>query len=183
MTGSRRRNAGVVAVLLAIGLGGWWAYSYWERLKMENEYQHAQAAFQLLEQLRGARMGDSPESFQRSSDLFNSAEGELIFNLDPQSPVARALSSYSSAIMDQRSAKMSLETAKLKIEDLEIEGKGSASMRDLRSKRDNSETRVEAIAPIVDTCHDDVAHFLYGTASTNTCEASVSRYKAMYPDK
>ena len=100
-----------------------------------------------------------------------------------QSPVARALSSYHSAIMDQQSAKLDVELANLKIKEGELEGKGSASMRDLRSKRDNSEAKVEAIALIVETCHDDVAHFLYGTASTNTCEASVSRYEAMYPDK
>jgi hypothetical protein len=176
-----RRTTGVAALLLAIGLGGWWAHGYRERLKMAYEYQHAEAAAELLEQLRGVPVG-SDEDLRRSMSLSDSAEMELL-NLDLQSPVARALNSYDSAIVDQRSAKMDLELANLKIKEGELEGKGSASMRDLRSKRDNSEARVEAIALIVDTCHDDVAHFLYGTASTNTCEASVSRYKAMYPDK
>ena len=176
------RTAGAVALLLAIGLGGWWAYGYRERLKMEYEYQHAEAAAELLEQLRGAPVGGSFENTQRSGSLSWSAEVELL-NLDLQSPVARALSSYHSAIMDQQSAKLDVELASLKIKEGELEGKGSASMRDLRSKRDNSEAKVEAIALIVETCHDDVAHFLYGTASTNTCEASVSRYEAMYPDK
>ena len=177
-----RRTAGVVALLLAIGLGGWWAYGYRERLKMEYECQHAEAAAELLEQLRGASMGPSFENSQRFMSLSGSAEMELL-KLDLQSPVARAPSSYQSAIMDQSSAKTKLVTANLKVEDGELEGKGGASMHALRNARDKAEMKVEAIAPIVDTCHDDVAHFLYGTASTNTCEASVSRYEAMYPDK
>ncbi len=174
-------TAGGVALLLAIGLGGWWAYDYWGRLKMEHEYQHAEAAAELLEQMRGVPVG-SDEDLRRSMNLSDSAEIELL-NLDLQSPVARTLNAYDTAIVDQRNAKMDLEMANLKIKEGELEGKGSTSMRGLISKRDNTEAKVEAIALIVDTCHDDVAHFLYGTASTNTCEASVRRYEAMYPDK
>ena len=170
----------VGAVVLVVGAGASLALSsYRKHVEAENAYQHAQAMFELVEKIREAPMRGS-EDVLRSLSLSDAVLQEQLA-LDPKTPVAKSLKAFSTAVQTQVNVKLEKKNSDLDVEIAELKGRGVPTQVMFRQRQ--VAERIEAIDPIVETCREDVAHYLYGTASTGTCEADVKQYRESYPRK
>ena len=172
-----RKAIVIVALILVIAGGAYFAiYAYRERVREENQRQHAEAMYDLVQQLRDVPSGGIA-NLQRYMELDHAALKEWL-EIDPSSPVSKTLNAYQLAVGEQSNDELEKKNADLEIDTARLQGRAPGVH--LRTEQRVAAAKVEAIGPIVETCQRDVEHYLYGRASTGTCQSDMDEYDAAF---
>ncbi len=118
------------------------------------DYQHGKAAFEMLQQYEKT----SSNSFSQAADQ----QIDAISSQHMDNGLFSALLGYNVAIGERLSARLRLTSAE-------------------ESKQTKATKAIQEIEPIIKLCRDDAAqYFDAAAASTNTCNAALTAYRAKY---
>jgi hypothetical protein len=148
----------------------------------KSDYQHGKAAFEMLEQFEKASSGSLPRIEESGSFLLAAAQQmDAMGTRSSSSGLRIALTNYEDSINASGDAKYELASAEIAVKLAQATGGSLSSLSTLTEKQYAAHRAIYEIEPIIKLCRDDAAQYFDATAaSTNTCNAALTEFRAKH---